>query len=136
VFKIIVPLSVSDEIALGGLTFVCARLSARQNPFKALLADARVGTEAVETRFFYSPRDHGCGEGREQQGVLMKEGLLRVGRVPRVGGVGDELEAGAARQSSPSVIDVHILRQVQVDAHRRRAGFFRVHKDDLANVCG
>lgn len=64
----------------------------------------------------------------------MKEGLLRVGRVPRVGGVGDELEAGAAHQSSPDVIDVHVLRQVQVDAHRRRTGFFRVHKDDFANV--
>jgi hypothetical protein len=64
----------------------------------------------------------------------MKEGLRRAGRVPRVRGVGDELEAGAAHQSDPSVVDVHILREVQVDAHRRRAGFFRVDKDDLANV--
>jgi hypothetical protein len=42
VFTTIVPLRVSDAIPVGGLTFICARLSARQNPFKALLADARV----------------------------------------------------------------------------------------------
>jgi hypothetical protein len=42
VFTTIVPLSVSDVIVLGGLTFAGARLAARQNPFKSLLADARV----------------------------------------------------------------------------------------------